>query len=48
MVDNRSLKLATPPGAIIWQWGTAKNTIDFTFMDKSLYQRLKKYTPKEK
>ena len=46
-VDNGSLTLATPPGAIIWQQGTAKSTINLTFMDKSLYQRLKRYTPKE-
>ena len=36
-IDNGGLKLATPPGAITWQRGTAKSTIDLTFMDENLY-----------
>ena len=46
-IDNRGLKLATPLGAIIWQRGTAKSIIGLIFMDKNLYQRLKRCTPKE-
>jgi len=46
-IDNGGLKLATPPGAITWQWGTAKSTIDLTIMDENLYQRLKRCSPKE-
>jgi hypothetical protein len=36
-VDNRGLKLATPLGAIMWQQGTAKSTINLTFIDEGLY-----------
>jgi len=46
-IDNGGLKLATPLGAIIWQRGTAKSTIDLIIIDESLYQRLKRCTPKE-
>ena len=46
-IDNGGLKLATPPGAIIWQQGSTKSTINIIIIDKNLYQRLKRYTPKE-
>ena len=46
-IDNGGLKLATPLGAIIQQQGTAKSTINLIFIDKNLYQRLKRCTPKE-
>jgi len=46
-IDTWGLKLATPPGAITWQRGTARSTIDLTFMDEGLYQRLERCNPEE-
>ena len=46
-IDTWGLKLATPPGAITWQQGTARSTIDLTFIDEGLYQRLERCNPKE-
>jgi len=46
-IDIWGLKLATPPGAIIWQQGIARSTINLIFIDKGLYQRLKRCNPKE-
>jgi hypothetical protein len=46
-IDIWGLKLATPPGATTWQRGTARSTIDLTFMDEGLYQRLERCNPEE-
>ena len=46
-VNNGGFKLAIPLGIIIWQRGTAKSIINLIFINKSLYQRLEKYTSKK-
>ena len=46
-INTWGLKLATPLGAIIWQRGTARSTINLIFIDEGLYQRLKRCNPKE-
>ena len=47
-INIQGLKLATPPEAITQQQGTARSTINLIFIDKGLYQRLKRCNPKKK